>query len=181
MPPWNATCPDAKSNPGQQGFTFDRFGIRVPAIVVSPWIHAGKVFRSDSSADVPYDHTSILATLRDWLQIPSEKMLPSARIADDAAAEAAMAIAQTHTLEAFHLLCTTFAKARDPWFRTAVLSAIALTRQHEATDWLLDLIAKGHPDAADAQEALCRSAPSTSTVERLRQLGRPCVEDEPQR
>ena len=33
---------------------------------------------------------------------------------DDAATEAAMAIAQTHTLEAFQVLCTTFAKARDP-------------------------------------------------------------------
>jgi phospholipase C len=81
MPPWNASCPDAKSNPGQQGFTFNRFGVRVPAVVVSPWIQKGTVFRSDSAAGIPYDHTSILATLRDWLQIPSTKMLPSARIA----------------------------------------------------------------------------------------------------
>jgi hypothetical protein len=51
-----------------------------------------------------------------------------------------MAIAQTHMLEAFEVLCATFAKARDPWFRTAVLSAIALTRQQEATDWLLGLV-----------------------------------------
>jgi phospholipase C len=35
-------------------------------------------FRSTTS--VPYDHTSILATIRDWLNIPSDKMLPSARI-----------------------------------------------------------------------------------------------------
>ena len=81
MPPWNATCPDAQSNPGQQGFTFNRFGVRVPAVVVSPWIQEGTVFRSDSMAGVPYDHTSILATLRDWLEIPSEKMLKSARVA----------------------------------------------------------------------------------------------------
>jgi hypothetical protein len=54
---------------------------------------------------------------------------------DDAAGEAAMAIAQTHTPEAFQILRTTFATARDPWFRTAVLSAIALTRQHEARRW----------------------------------------------
>jgi hypothetical protein len=94
---------------------------------------------------------------------------------DDAAAEAAMAIAQTHTPEAFQLLRTTFAKARDPWFQTVVLSAIALVRQQEATDWLLDLIEKDHPHAADAHEALCRSAPSAATLDRLRQLGRPCV------
>ena len=95
---------------------------------------------------------------------------------DDAAAEAAMAIAQTYTPEAFQILRTAFAKARNPWFRTAVLSAIALTRQQEATEWLLDLIAKQPRDAADAHQALCRSAPSTATRDRLKQLGRPCVE-----
>jgi hypothetical protein len=94
---------------------------------------------------------------------------------DDPAAEAALAIAQTHTPEAFQLLRTTFTQARDPWFRTAVLSAIALTRQQEATDWLLDLIANEESHAADAHEALCRSAPSAETLDRLQQLGRPCV------
>jgi hypothetical protein len=94
---------------------------------------------------------------------------------NDAAAEAAMAIAQTHTLEAFQLLCSTFAKVRDPWFRTVVLSAIALTRQQEATDWLLDLIANEQRHAADAHEALCRSAPSAATLDRLRQLGKLCI------
>jgi hypothetical protein len=95
---------------------------------------------------------------------------------DDTSAEAAMAIAQTHAPEAFQVLRSTFGKARDPWFRTATLSAIALTRQQEATDWLLDIIAKEHPHAVDAREALCRLAPSAATLDRLRQLGRPCVE-----
>jgi hypothetical protein len=96
---------------------------------------------------------------------------------DDAAAEAAIAIAQTHTSEAFKLLSAVFAKARDPWFRTAVLSALALTRQQQATDWLLDLIANEQSHAADAQEALCRTAPSVATLDRLKQLGRRCKED----
>ena len=38
------------------------------------------MFRSPGAR--PYDHTSLLATLRDWLQIPAEHMLKSARIAD---------------------------------------------------------------------------------------------------
>jgi phospholipase C len=38
------------------------------------------VFRTPTL--VPYDHTSILATLRDWLNIPASKMLPSERIAN---------------------------------------------------------------------------------------------------
>ncbi len=90
MPPWNAVCPDEKSNPGQLGFTFNRFGVRVPTVVVSPWIQAGTVFRSDTAT--PYDHTSVLATLRDWLQIPPEKMLASKRI------EAAPTLAQVVNL-----------------------------------------------------------------------------------
>lgn len=77
-PPFDAATPDAKSNPGKEGFTFNRFGVRVPAILVSPWIQAGTVFRSPIAT--PYDHTSMLATLRDWLQIPTDKMLTSARI-----------------------------------------------------------------------------------------------------
>jgi hypothetical protein len=97
---------------------------------------------------------------------------------DDPAAEAAMAIAQTHTPEAFQVLRAHFAKVRDPWFRSAVLSAIALTRQQEATDWLLGLIEKDEGQAHDAQEALCRSAPSAATLDRLTQLGRPCVQSQ---
>jgi phospholipase C len=67
-----------KSSPGQQGFGFDRFGVRVPMVAISPWISEGTVFRSDTP--VPYDHTSIPATLRDWLDIPDAKMLPNLRV-----------------------------------------------------------------------------------------------------
>jgi phospholipase C len=77
-PPWGAFTPDTKSDPGEEGFRFNRFGVRVPTILVSPWIQAGTVFRS--TTNVPYDHTSILATLRDWLSIPEELMLSSKRI-----------------------------------------------------------------------------------------------------
>ena len=77
-PPWGATPPDERR--AQNGFGFDRYGVRVPAVVASPWIEEGTVFRSPSQR--PYDHTSLLATLRDWLQIPAEQMLKSARIAD---------------------------------------------------------------------------------------------------
>ena len=93
---------------------------------------------------------------------------------DDSAAEAAMAIAQTHTAEAFQRLRTTFGAARDPWFRDTLLAAIALTRQQEATDWLLDLVANDEDNADRAQEALCRAAPAVVTLDRLQQLGRPC-------
>jgi phospholipase C len=73
-----AKTPDLASNPGEEGFCFDRFGVRVPTLLISPFIEAGTVFRSTTG--VPYDHTSILATLRDWLGIPLQKMLMSERV-----------------------------------------------------------------------------------------------------
>lgn len=72
-----AKPPDGAIDLEAGGFRFDRYGVRVPAVLVSPYIEAGTVFRSPTA--VPYDHTSILATLRDWLQIPTKQMLPSER------------------------------------------------------------------------------------------------------
>ncbi|KAF2104443.1 phosphoesterase family protein [Rhizodiscina lignyota] len=94
-PPFGAASPDAKSNPGQEGFTFDRFGVRVPCILISPWIQAGTVFRSPTAT--PYDHTSLLATLRDWLSIPKDKMLTSARIAAAPTFEQVLNLQQART------------------------------------------------------------------------------------
>jgi hypothetical protein len=61
-----------------------RYGVRVPAILVSPYIEAGTVFRSAKTTpdrqEIPFSHTSILATLRDWLGIGEAAMLPSAHV-----------------------------------------------------------------------------------------------------
>ena len=39
-PPWGETPPDA--TPGQFGFAFDRFGVRVPTVLISPLIAPGE-------------------------------------------------------------------------------------------------------------------------------------------
>ncbi len=73
-PPWNATPPwgppPATNSFLQHGFKFDRFGVRVPTLLISPRIQAQTVFRSEkgwpNSPYVPYDHTSIIATLLKW-------------------------------------------------------------------------------------------------------------------
>ncbi|HET8922139.1 MAG TPA: alkaline phosphatase family protein [Candidatus Acidoferrum sp.] len=77
-PPGDAIYPGDPSKPEEGEFHFNRYGVRVPALLISPYIEPGTVFRSPT--DVPYDHTSILATIRDWLHIPPEKMLTSKRI-----------------------------------------------------------------------------------------------------
>ncbi len=45
-------------------FDFDKLGVRVPAVIVSPWVPRGHVDHT------PYDHTSVLATLEAKLSLP---------------------------------------------------------------------------------------------------------------
>lgn len=63
-PPNHATPPSGGKygDPGQDGFRFNRYGVRVPTVVVSPWIEAGTIARP--AGWTPYDHCSIIATVR---------------------------------------------------------------------------------------------------------------------
>ena len=67
-PPQGATPPD--DSVGEYGFDFKRFGVRVPAVLVSPLIAQGSVFRVPDGS-VPLDHTSILKTLEKRWNLPS--------------------------------------------------------------------------------------------------------------
>jgi phospholipase C len=58
VPPGPVPPPDPAAPPGEFGFTFDRSGYRVPAIIVSPWVEPGSVYNEE------YRHTSLIATLR---------------------------------------------------------------------------------------------------------------------
>ena len=69
VPPPAATNP--WPNDRLDGFACDVMGVRVPAIVVSPYIEPNTVFRS--STGVAFDHTSILATLLTWCGIPKSR------------------------------------------------------------------------------------------------------------
>jgi HEAT repeat protein len=93
--------------------------------------------------------------------------------ADDSAAEAALAIAATHTHEAFAVLRERFYRPTpndDPWFSSVLLSAIALTRQDGAVDFLLDLVRSESMHAEAAIEAILASLPSEEVIRRLEQL-----------
>jgi len=92
---------------------------------------------------------------------------------DDASGEAALAIAGTHSLEGFNALKKSLESAPDPWFRSVLLSAIALTRQDAAMEFLLDVVKTESMDAERALEALVRSMPSTETIQRLEKLVAP--------
>jgi phospholipase C len=61
-PPTGAIPPDSVI--GASGFDFTRFGVRVPAVLVSPLIPEGTILHAPSDGRPPFDHTSIIATLR---------------------------------------------------------------------------------------------------------------------
>jgi len=74
-PPWGAVPPD--NNAGEFGFGFDRFGVRVPTVLVSPLIAAGTVYRvpvkgeGEVGGGMPLDHTSILKTVEQRWNLPA--------------------------------------------------------------------------------------------------------------
>lgn len=86
---------------------------------------------------------------------------------DDGAGEAALAIAATHSIQAFEALQKRLDAVSDPWFRSVLLSAIALTRQEVAPEFLLNLVKSESRDAERAIEALVRSMPSGEVMQRL--------------
>jgi len=90
--------------------------------------------------------------------------------ADEAAGEAALAIAGTHALEALEPLRHALENSRDPWFRSVLLSAIALIRQEPAINFLLELVKSESLNAEAAIEAIMRSAPSEEVMQRLKDL-----------
>ncbi|MCW2246478.1 phospholipase C [Azospirillum fermentarium] len=82
-PPWGAVPPWGDGEPParlEHEFKFNRFGIRVPTIMVSPWIDEGVVFRSPT--DVPFDHTSLIATLLKWKGIDPKDVGMGQRVAN---------------------------------------------------------------------------------------------------
>jgi HEAT repeat protein len=90
--------------------------------------------------------------------------------ADDAAGEAALAIAGTHSPEAVEVLRESLANADDPWWRSVLLSAIALTRQDSGMELLLELVQSESLNAEEAIEAIVRSMPSEETLKRLEKM-----------
>lgn len=68
MPPGDdARNHDRAQHPADCGF--DRLGVRVPAIAISPWIQAGGL-ASRIFGNARFDHTAIISTVRDCFQLP---------------------------------------------------------------------------------------------------------------
>jgi len=72
VPPPNEGIPNPDGKISPQGFAYDRLGIRVPTIAISPWIPKGVVY-NDGFAPTEtseFDATSIIATANELLEVP---------------------------------------------------------------------------------------------------------------
>lgn len=76
IPPGDKT-PKGQEHLNRWCFDFSRYGVRVPAVLVSPWIAKGTVDHT------LYDHTSILATLRTKFGLRTKLGLPHLTARDE--------------------------------------------------------------------------------------------------
>jgi phospholipase C len=59
-----ASVPPDDASAASAAFRFDRLGVRVPALLVSPWVARGRVDHR------LYDHTSLLASVKELFELP---------------------------------------------------------------------------------------------------------------
>jgi phospholipase C len=93
--------PPAAVSPGDAGagaFRFDRYGVRVPVVIVSPYVSSGTIFRPP--AGQVCDHTSIIATLHKRFSLGGP-LTPRDAAAPDL--EAALTLPEPNNLGPAHL------------------------------------------------------------------------------
>ncbi|WCJ36275.1 non-specific phospholipase C6 [Euphorbia peplus] len=69
----NVPSPDGNTGPAPSFFKFDRLGVRVPTIMVSPWIKKGTVVSGANgpAANSEFEHSSVPATLKKIFNLSS--------------------------------------------------------------------------------------------------------------
>lgn len=75
VPPPAALPPDKYTTP------FNRYGVRVPTILISPLISPGQIFRASTSSAPNLDHTSIIRTVFDRFLSTDDYLLARDKIA----------------------------------------------------------------------------------------------------
>jgi phospholipase C len=67
--PGSTVNPDGM-NGRENGFKFDSLGARVSTILISPFVRPGTVFRAPYGSQYDFDHTSFIATILKWAEVP---------------------------------------------------------------------------------------------------------------
>src|SRR3984885_5628216 len=69
VPPPAAIPPDGANG---YGFDFSAYGVRVPAVIVSPYVPPGSKIQPPNGTTTPFDHTSIIKTVREVFALGAE-------------------------------------------------------------------------------------------------------------
>lgn len=73
-PPTGVPNPDGL-NSTDDPFDFTRLGVRVPTVVISPWVKQGTVVHAKPAGEGQYEHSSIISTVVHKLFQPQSGML----------------------------------------------------------------------------------------------------------
>lgn len=74
-PTHSVPSPDNIVGPPPFNFAFNRLGVRVPTLLISPWINKGTVLHEPTSRPMPtsqFEHSSLPATVKKLFNLPSE-------------------------------------------------------------------------------------------------------------
>lgn len=150
---------NAKANPQQYGylakpeyvFDFNRLGLRVPTVLVSPWVPSGSVLGS------PLQHTSILATLRDLYGIGTLTQRDAQAASFASALSLSSARQDTPTL-----------LNRPPLIPSGATASLAPLTHQQSEMWPLLSQLDGHPDSGHVvPEPATRAAAASYIAARI--------------
>lgn len=77
--PMGVPAPDAYPSHPDKNFSFTRLGIRIPTLLISPWVPKGTIISAPSPAQKPqnnseFDLTSIISTVKNLLASPGKHL-----------------------------------------------------------------------------------------------------------
>jgi phospholipase C len=140
-PPFT-TVPSAgySEDPAANGFTFNVYGCRVPAIIVSPCVAPGLVITSQPGS-IPFDHTSIISTVFELFDLATTDV-PSLTERDKNAPSLVQFLDSSNDTGLFDGVIPTFLQfssvspAPQTLWRVAAGASVLLAEVSEGGDWL---------------------------------------------
>jgi phospholipase C len=142
VPPPPAPPPDPSAPIGQEGFRFDRSGVRIPAIAISAWVDPGTLVHSE------FRSTSLIRTLREHWQLG-----PPLTGRDAVAADVGPVLARSTP------------RPPEEWPRVVPRPVGLLAQVSEALEWPLTRLEKDLVGEALAHEARTLGTASGVDVE----------------
>lgn len=140
-PPFTAV-PSASysTDKASEGFSFNVYGCRVPAIIISPCVQPGSVISAPANS-MPFDHTSIIKTVFDLFGLATTDV-PSLNARDQKAPSLTGALISTNDTGLFDGAIPTFlsfssaSPAPQTLWRVAVGASFITAEVTEGSDWL---------------------------------------------